>query len=65
MNIMPVSVMKMLKRLKDELISSDIAMGSFVVARSQAKGVLPLEVMSRPNPRLSLNPRLGCESHFN
>lgn len=58
MNIMPISVMKMLKWSNDELIPFGITMGNFVVARSQTKGVLPLEVMSRPNPRLSLNPGL-------
>ncbi|KAM1790041.1 hypothetical protein ACFX12_034142 [Malus domestica] len=43
-NIMPVSVMKALRRSNDELIPSGITMSSFVGDKSQTKGVLPLEV---------------------
>ncbi|KAM2352167.1 hypothetical protein ACFXTH_006880 [Malus domestica] len=43
-NIMPVSVMKALRRSTNELIPSGITMSSFVGDRSQTKGVLPLEV---------------------
>ncbi|KAM1658795.1 hypothetical protein ACFXTN_042917 [Malus domestica] len=43
-NIMPVSVMKALRRSTDKLIPSGITMSSFVGNKSQTKGVLPLEV---------------------
>ncbi|KAM1153052.1 hypothetical protein ACFX19_036191 [Malus domestica] len=42
-NIMPVSVMKTLRRSNDELIPSGITMSSFVSDKSQTKRVLPLE----------------------
>ncbi|KAM1529737.1 hypothetical protein ACFX1Z_018908 [Malus domestica] len=43
-NIMPVSVMKAIRRSTDELIPLRITMSSFVGDKSQTKGVLPLEV---------------------
>ncbi|KAB2604032.1 hypothetical protein D8674_042381 [Pyrus ussuriensis x Pyrus communis] len=43
-NIMPISVMKALRRSDNELIPSGITMSSFVGDKSQTKGVLPLEV---------------------
>ncbi|KAM1469923.1 hypothetical protein ACFXTO_041037 [Malus domestica] len=43
-NIMPVSVMKALRRSTDELIPSGITMSSFVGDKSQIKGVLLLKV---------------------
>ncbi|KAM1243180.1 hypothetical protein ACFX2G_035466 [Malus domestica] len=43
-HIMPVSVMKALRRSNDELIPSGITMSSFIGDKSQTKGVLPLEV---------------------
>ncbi|KAM2096522.1 hypothetical protein COP2_019241 [Malus domestica] len=42
-NIMPVTIMKTLRRFNDELIPSGITMSSFVGDKSP-KGVLPLEV---------------------
>ena len=43
-NIMPVSVMRALRRSNDELIPSGVTMSSFVGDKSQTKGVLPLDV---------------------
>ncbi|KAM2886563.1 hypothetical protein COP2_013627 [Malus domestica] len=43
-NIMPINIMKALRRSNDELISSGITMSSFVGDKSQTKGVLPLTV---------------------
>ena len=43
-NIMPVSIMKALRRSDDELIKSDVTMSSFVGGKSQINGVLLLEV---------------------
>ncbi|KAM1033240.1 hypothetical protein ACFX2C_036810 [Malus domestica] len=43
-NIMPVNIMKALRRSNDELIPSGITMSSFVGDKSQTKGVLPLAV---------------------
>ncbi|KAM1452954.1 hypothetical protein ACFXTO_002628 [Malus domestica] len=43
-NIMPVNIMKVLRRSNDELIPSGITMSSFVWDKSQTKGVLPLAV---------------------
>ncbi|TQE06530.1 hypothetical protein C1H46_007772 [Malus baccata] len=43
-NIMPLSIMKALRRSNDELIPSGITMSSFVGDKSQTKGVLPLTV---------------------
>ncbi|XP_050116057.1 uncharacterized protein LOC126593931 [Malus sylvestris] len=43
-NIMPINIMKALRRSNDELIPSGITMSSFVGDKSQTKGVLPLEV---------------------
>ncbi|KAM1945855.1 hypothetical protein ACFX13_000786 [Malus domestica] len=43
-NIMPVNVMKALRRSNDELIPSGITMSSFVRDKSHTKGVLPLAV---------------------
>ncbi|KAM1224307.1 hypothetical protein ACFX2G_044186 [Malus domestica] len=43
-NIMPVNIMKALRRFNDELIPSGITMSSFVEDKSQTKGVLPLAV---------------------
>ncbi|XP_070677776.1 uncharacterized protein [Malus domestica] len=43
-NIMPVSVMKALRRSTDELIPSGITISSFVGDKSQTKRVFPLEV---------------------
>ncbi|KAM1939582.1 hypothetical protein ACFX13_027409 [Malus domestica] len=41
-NIIPVNIMKALRRSNDELIPSRITMSSFVEDKSQSKGVLPL-----------------------
>ncbi|KAM1003900.1 hypothetical protein ACFX2C_004163 [Malus domestica] len=43
-NIMPLNIMKVLRRSNDELIPSGITMSSFVGDKSQTKGVLPLTV---------------------
>ncbi|KAM1440206.1 hypothetical protein ACFXTO_013993 [Malus domestica] len=43
-NIMPLNIMKALRRSNDELIPSGITMSSFVSDKSQTKGVLPLTV---------------------
>ncbi|KAM1680285.1 hypothetical protein ACFX1X_038122 [Malus domestica] len=43
-NIMPVNIMKALRRSNDELIPSRITMSSFVGDKSQIKWVLPLAV---------------------
>ncbi|KAM1147168.1 hypothetical protein ACFX14_038881 [Malus domestica] len=43
-NIMPVNIMKALRRSNDELIPSRITMSSFVGDKSQTKWVLPLAV---------------------
>ncbi|KAM2522929.1 hypothetical protein PS1_029813 [Malus domestica] len=43
-NIMPMNIMKALRRSNDELIPSGITMSSFVGDKSQTKGVLPLTV---------------------
>ncbi|KAM2824925.1 hypothetical protein COP1_034776 [Malus domestica] len=43
-NIMPLSIMKALRRSNDELIPSGITMSSFVGDKSQTKGVLPLTI---------------------
>ncbi|KAM0963788.1 hypothetical protein ACFX2A_023232 [Malus domestica] len=43
-NIMPVNVMKALRRSNDELIPSGIIMSSFIGDKSHTKGVLPLAV---------------------
>ncbi|KAM2285278.1 hypothetical protein ACFX1S_037892 [Malus domestica] len=43
-NIMPVNIMKALRRSNDELIPYGITMSSFVGDKSQTKGVLPLAV---------------------
>ncbi|KAM1789774.1 hypothetical protein ACFX12_033901 [Malus domestica] len=43
-NIMPVNIMKVLRRSNDELIPSGITMSSFVGDKSQTKGVLPIAV---------------------
>ncbi|KAM2271824.1 hypothetical protein ACFXTI_039092 [Malus domestica] len=43
-NIMPLNIMKALRRSNDELIPSGITMSSFVGDKSQTKGVLPLTV---------------------
>ncbi|XP_070668828.1 uncharacterized protein [Malus domestica] len=43
-NIMPLNIMKALRRSNDELIQSGITMSSFVGNKSQTKGVLPLTV---------------------
>ena len=43
-NIMPMSIMRALRRSNDELISSGITTSSFVGEKSQTKGVLSLEV---------------------
>ncbi|KAM1885660.1 hypothetical protein ACFX14_038320 [Malus domestica] len=43
-NIMPMNIMKALRRSNDELILSGITMSSFVGDKSQTKGVLPLTV---------------------
>ncbi|KAM2335345.1 hypothetical protein ACFXTH_012763 [Malus domestica] len=43
-NIMPVNVMKALRRSNDELIPFGITMSSFVGDKSHTKGVLPLAV---------------------
>ncbi|KAM1625196.1 hypothetical protein ACFX2K_023301 [Malus domestica] len=43
-NIMPMNIMKALRRFNDELILSGITMSSFVGDKSQTKGVLPLTV---------------------
>ncbi|KAM1063188.1 hypothetical protein ACFX2J_027156 [Malus domestica] len=43
-NIMLVSVMKVLRRSNDELIPLGIIVSSFIGDKSQTKGVLPLEV---------------------
>ncbi|KAM2956895.1 hypothetical protein FF2_023968 [Malus domestica] len=40
-NIMPMNIMKALRRSNDELIPSGITMSSFVGDKSQTKGVLP------------------------
>ncbi|KAM1369982.1 hypothetical protein ACFX2F_040495 [Malus domestica] len=41
-NIMPMNIMKALRRSNDELIPSGIIMSSFIGDKSQTKGVLPL-----------------------
>ncbi|KAM1035862.1 hypothetical protein ACFX2J_038872 [Malus domestica] len=43
-NIMPLNIMKALRRSNDELIPLGITMSSFVGDKSQTKGVLPLTV---------------------
>ncbi|KAM2660810.1 hypothetical protein EV2_023189 [Malus domestica] len=43
-NIMPVNIMKALRRSNDELIPFGITISSFVGDKSQTKGVLPLAV---------------------
>ncbi|KAM1391275.1 hypothetical protein ACFX2I_019001 [Malus domestica] len=43
-NIMPVNIMKTLRRSNDELIPSGITMSSFIGDKSQTKGMLRLEV---------------------
>ncbi|KAM2147392.1 hypothetical protein ACFX1Q_004148 [Malus domestica] len=43
-NIMPINIMKVLRRSNNELIPSGIIMSSFVGDKSQTKGVLPLAV---------------------
>ncbi|KAM1111917.1 hypothetical protein ACFX2B_044229 [Malus domestica] len=43
-NIMPLNIMKALRRSNDELIPSGITMSSFVGDKSHTKGVLPLTV---------------------
>ncbi|KAM2033421.1 hypothetical protein ACFX1T_015311 [Malus domestica] len=43
-NILPLNIMKALRRSNDELIPSGITMSSFVGDKSQTKGVLPLTV---------------------
>ncbi|KAM2452179.1 hypothetical protein ACFX1W_009530 [Malus domestica] len=43
-NIMPLNIMRALRRSNDELIPSGITMSSFVDDKSQTKGVLPLTV---------------------
>ncbi|KAM2670743.1 hypothetical protein EV1_006639 [Malus domestica] len=43
-NIMPMNIMKALRRSNDELIPSGITMSSFIDDKSQTKGVLPLTV---------------------
>ncbi|KAM2939159.1 hypothetical protein FF1_038858 [Malus domestica] len=43
-NIMPVFIMKALRRSNDEHIPSGITISSFVGDKSQTKGVFPLEV---------------------
>ncbi|KAM1457004.1 hypothetical protein ACFX13_035085 [Malus domestica] len=43
-NIIPVNIMKALRRSNDELVPSGITMSSFVGDKSQTKGVLPLTV---------------------
>ncbi|KAM2637679.1 hypothetical protein EV1_022143 [Malus domestica] len=43
-NIMPMNIMKALRRSNDELIPSGITMSSFVGDKSKTKGVLPLTV---------------------
>ncbi|KAM1850919.1 hypothetical protein ACFX13_015040 [Malus domestica] len=43
-NIMPMNIMKALRRSNDELIPSGITMSSFVGDKSQTKGVIPLTV---------------------
>ncbi|KAM1179154.1 hypothetical protein ACFX2G_018760 [Malus domestica] len=43
-NIMPLNIMKALRRSNDELIPSGITMSSFIGDKSQTKGVLPLTV---------------------
>ncbi|KAM1374151.1 hypothetical protein ACFX2I_024743 [Malus domestica] len=43
-NIMPVTIMKALRRSNDELIPSGITMSTFFEDKSQTKEVLPLEV---------------------
>ncbi|KAM1083855.1 hypothetical protein ACFX2J_022080 [Malus domestica] len=43
-NIMPVNIMKALRRSNDELIPFGITMNSFIRDKSQTKGVFPLAV---------------------
>lgn len=53
LNIMLVSVMKPLKRSRDEFIPSGITMNNFIGDKSSTKGILPLEVTIAGRPLMT------------